>query len=255
MAFFTLARRASLSASVSRVTVSPRLISSREITRRESRALACSSIGRHAQVACLAKCTSRSRIICTRSSQPASRKAQDKAAAAAKGALAVTKRRKDIANPPKLSSTSFHQIKPLSMGIVAGQKGCSCSDPTVALDLSAPVLRRKCDRPKVWRGLIEFKGHRGMATERCFHAHHAATLLHFTSDVDQQDWLTRFDFHVQFQEPPMCVHHGGLRFFFLRFAIASHYAHDNGNLQHDALAATPVRWIGTIHAHVYPRVC
>ena len=86
-----------------------------------------------------------------------------------------------------------------------------------------------------------------MSSLRSLNADHVAALLHLGSFIDQEDGLSDFDLHLQFQQPTVRIDDHRLRFFAHIFTIQRPGLHDYGNLQHYTLAAPAVCWIGIRH--------
>src|ERR1700730_4083820 len=109
--------------------------------------------------------------------------------------------------------------------------------------MHAPVGGRKDDRPKLWGGLIELEGHGGVPGLRGLDADHMTALLHFGPFINEEKRLAGLDLHAEPHKAAMRMDDHCLRLFAQLFPLARANLHDDGNLQHYALAAPPIWWL------------
>jgi hypothetical protein len=95
--------------------------------------------------------------------------------------------------------------------------------------------------------LIELEGHRRISSFRGLDADYVATLLRFGLFIDEEKGLPGFQFHAQFQQSTVRIHHFGVRILAQVFSIPCSDLHDYGNSQHYSLAAPSVCWICVRH--------
>jgi hypothetical protein len=107
----------------------------------------------------------------------------------------------------------------------------------------APIGRGKRDGPKVRRGFVELESDCG-GSSSVLDTHDPAALFHLGLDVDQHNWLTRQELHLQLHQTAMRVHDDGLRLFLYTLSTWHPRTDDDRHLQHYTFAASSIGGVG-----------